>query len=372
MDKPIVLTVQKKDRYTRLRSIEGWQQDQVRQARVLVAGAGALGNEVLKNLALLGIGYIMVVDFDTIEITNLSRSILFRPGDESQSKADVAACRIRSINPDVQIEALKGDVVWDVGLGILSRFDAVLGCLDNREARLGLNRHCWQVGVPFIDGALGAVGGQVRLYIPPDSACYECGFDEQDYKELNLRYSCQLLIEEGILKGEVPTTPISASVIGAIQVQELLKLIHNQSVLMGHEIEYNGQNHIYRTTRLKRREDCLSHDSIPLNNIVTLPDATANQITGEALLQLIQKNLGEQPYLLLDREVVKAMVCSNCGDVDLTARPAHLTSTQIAKCPGCGSQRKPYFSHENRGSSKPTPSCCAGNPGRAYTNRAIR
>ncbi len=182
------IVIEKRDRYSRLRAIEWWDQARLQQTRVLVAGAGALGNEVLKNLALIGVGYVQVVDFDTIEVTNLSRSILFRPGDELQPKATLAARRLREINPDIQVEALNGDVVWDVGLGTLRRFDAVIGCLDNREARLGLNRNCWRVNVPWIDGALGVMSGQVRIFVPPDSACYECSFTPQDYQELHLQY----------------------------------------------------------------------------------------------------------------------------------------------------------------------------------------
>jgi adenylyltransferase/sulfurtransferase len=340
------IVIQKRDRYSRLRAIEWWDQARLQQARVLVAGVGALGNEVLKNLALVGVGYILVVDFDTIEVTNLSRSILFRPGDESQSKATLAARRLREINPDIQVEALEGDVVWDIGLGTLRRFDAVIGCLDNREARLGLNRNCWKVGVPWIDGALGVMSGQVRIFVPPDSACYECGFTPQDYQELNMRYSCQLLMQEGALSGQVPTTPGSASIIAAMQVQELLKMLHGQPVLAGHEMEYDGQHHIYRVTRLARREDCLSHDPIPLDQVVSLPDARASEITGGQLLQRVRADLGERAYVLLDREVVTALICPNGHGVDRQVRPQHLTGVQAARCPQCGKERIASFTHK--------------------------
>src|SRR5262245_60044954 len=85
------------DRFDRFRRIEWWDQAKLDAARVLVVGAGALGNEILKNLALLGVGNVFVADVDTIERSNLSRSILYRESDTGLSKAEVACRTIKSI-----------------------------------------------------------------------------------------------------------------------------------------------------------------------------------------------------------------------------------------------------------------------------------
>ena len=339
------ITIEKIDRYSRLRSIDWWQQDILRHAHVLVAGAGALGNEVLKNLALIGVGHILIVDFDKVDITNLSRSVLFRLGDEEQPKAALAAQRVREINPDVQVEAVQGDVVWDIGLGILSQMDVVIGCLDNREARLGLNRNCWKMNVPWIDGALSVLAGQVRIFSPPSSACYECGMSAQDYRDMNLRYSCQLLAEDGLLEGRASTTPISASIIAAIQVQELLKILHGQPFLAGCELEYDGQFHHYRTTQLKRREDCFSHDNIPNQEVTHLFNAQAKNFTVGAMLQKIQLDLGEKAYLLLDREIITDLICPNRHPPEYRVYPRHRAGTKVITCPQCGVERSLQFTH---------------------------
>src|SRR6478736_9020492 len=89
------------DRYSRLRLIPWWRQERLAAARLLVVGAGALGNEVLKNLALLGVGTVYVIDLDTVEPSNLSRSVLFRNEDGGRAKAAVAAQRAAEINPEV-------------------------------------------------------------------------------------------------------------------------------------------------------------------------------------------------------------------------------------------------------------------------------
>src|SRR5437870_11921919 len=139
---PEPLVIDDDDRYSRLRLISWWNQDKLRAAKVLVVGAGALGNEVLKNLALLGAGHIYIIDYDTIESTNLTRSVLYRESDAGKSKADRAAAAVQSINPDVQVHAVNGNVIAELGLGVFSEMHVVIGCLDNREARLWINRQC--------------------------------------------------------------------------------------------------------------------------------------------------------------------------------------------------------------------------------------
>src|SRR5712691_1793040 len=106
------------DRYGRLRLIPWWRQEKLAAAKVLVVGAGALGNEVLKNLALLGVGTVLVIDLDRVEPSNLSRSVLFRAGDGGRGKAEVAAERAREINPEITIVPIRGDVITDLGLGL--------------------------------------------------------------------------------------------------------------------------------------------------------------------------------------------------------------------------------------------------------------
>ena len=105
---PSDLIIDDDDRYGRLRLIPWWRQERITAARILVVGAGALGNEVLKNLALLGVGSIYVIDLDRVEASNLSRSVLFRAEDGGQSKAKVAARRAKEINPEIKSSPFMG------------------------------------------------------------------------------------------------------------------------------------------------------------------------------------------------------------------------------------------------------------------------
>lgn len=295
-----VLRIDDEDRYARLRLISWWRQERLASSRVLVVGAGALGNEVLKNLALLGVGTIHVIDLDEVEPSNLARSVLFRATDSGRPKAEVAAERARDLNPDVVIHPLRGDVLTDLGLGLFAAVDVVIGCLDNREARLWVNRQCWKVGTPWVDAGIQEIQGVVRVFVPPDSACYECGMTEQDYRLLNLRYSCPLLRRDDILAGKVPTAPTIASMMAALEVQEALKLLHGLPVDAGTLLVFNGVTNQFYKTRLPRRDECLSHETYPAPTPVPIGHA------GRAsdLLDLARPSLGSPLSLHLDRELV--------------------------------------------------------------------
>ena len=181
------------DRYDRLRLIPWWDQDRLKNATIMVVGAGAIGNELVKNLTLLGIGKILIYDMDSIESTNLTRSILFRAKDVGRYKAEVAAERAHEINPDVKTKAFVSNIIDDVGLGVFRRMDVVLGGLDNREARLAINQACYHVNKPWIDGAIEALNGFARVFVPGHGACYECTMTETDWMLINKRKSCALL-----------------------------------------------------------------------------------------------------------------------------------------------------------------------------------
>ena len=210
----------RRDRNGTLRLMSWWRQDRVEAARVMVVGAGALGNEVLKNLALMGIGHLFIVDRDEIEAANLSRSVLFRERDEGRRKVEVAAAQVRDLNPTVRTAALHGDVTADVGLGVFRRMDVVVGCLDSRYARLAVNNACWLVGVPWVDGAIQELFGEVRVFSPGGGACYACTLTDLDWRILREAQPCKGIAIGNILEGKVPTTPTISSIIAGIQSQE--------------------------------------------------------------------------------------------------------------------------------------------------------
>ena len=325
------LVIDDLDRYNRLRLISWWRQDRLRAARVLVVGAGALGNEVVKNLALVGLGTTYLFDYDLVEPSNLSRSVLFRSEDGGRPKAEIAARRARELNPEMTIIPLHGDVITDVGLGLFADVDLVIGCLDNREARLWVNRQCWKVGTAWIDAGIQEIQGVVKVFVPPDSACYECAMTERDYQLLNLHYNCPLLRREEILAGKVPTAPTIASMMAALEVQEALKILHGLPVKAGAAMVFNGVANQFYTTQLPRREDCLSHE--------TYPEPTAVQVGHQApasvLFDLARATVSGPLTLGLERDLVVAIECPRCGWRTEVMRPRTHVATSDAICPHC-------------------------------------
>lgn len=329
------------DRYSRLRLIAWWNQEKLSAAHVLVVGAGALGNEVVKNLALMGIGRITIVDFDTIEDSNLTRSVLFRAGDRGKSKAIVAAEMASQLNPDCQVVPRHANIITDIGLGLFREVDVVIGCLDNREARLWVNRCCWKVGTPWVDGGIQEINGVVKTFVPPDNACYECGMTENDYRLINLRYSCPLLRQEDMLAGKVPTAPTISSIIGGMQVQEALKLIHGLEVRAGTACVFNGVTNQFYQTQFQRRDDCLSHE--------TMAEVVASTMTChdrlDSLLAWGEAQLGGPVSVRLDRDLVVSVYCGSCDERRDVMRVRQAVSVTDAACTVCGETGKPQLVH---------------------------
>ena len=323
------------DRYARTRLIAWWDQAKIQSAKILVVGAGALGNEVIKNLALLGIGSIYIVDFDLIEASNLNRSVLFRDSDRGKAKATVAAEMASRINPDVKRFGIRANVISDVGLGLFHEVDLVIGCLDNREARLWVNRQCWRTSTPWVDGGIQEINGVVKVFQPPQSACYECAMTELDYQLVNLRYSCPLLKREDIAQGKVPTSPTIASIIAGMQTQEALKLLHGLPTLAGHTLVYNGVANKMYTTHLTVKPDCLSHETWPQPQPLPLAVGNTPRELFTSVRQTI-KDLDESRLTLdLDREWIRSRHCRDCELDDLVGRTRFSLDSSAALCARC-------------------------------------
>lgn len=333
------LIIKEDDRYARMRLIGWWDQDKIAGAKVMVIGAGALGNEVLKNLALLGIGNIYIIDFDQVDKTNLTRSILFRQGDTGKPKAEVAAKMIREINPDCRVRYLTGNVLTEIGVGLVRDMDVMIGCLDNREARLWLNRMSWKANKPWIDGGIQEINGVAKVFRPPSGACYECAMTDMDYQLISLRYSCPLLKQEDILQGKVPTAPTIASIIGGMQVQEALKIIHDMPLDDGQAMVFNGAANRFYKTEYQVKEDCLSHETY---FEVTELDVTASGTTVKELFAAVLAETGNEPDCLrLDRDFLVALECRTCEKETPIGKPTCLVDAKQGVCAECSQPMTP-------------------------------
>jgi molybdopterin/thiamine biosynthesis adenylyltransferase len=325
------------DRYSRLRLIPWWDQDKIRAARVLVIGAGALGNEILKNLALLGFLHVAVVDLDQIELSNLSRAILFRPADVGRSKADTVAHAYRELLPEATIQPLTANVMQDCGLGLFAWADLILAGLDNREARLWINRAAWKTNRPWIDGAIEGINGVARVFLPGRAPCYECTLGETDWAILDRRMSCNLLLHEATSEGRVPTTPTISSIIGGIQVQEAVKLLHGMPTLASKGYIFEGLHHTSYVVDYTENPECLSH--YVLDKIVGIHEAS-HALTLEQLLRRAAGDLNSDEVVLeFSRDIIHKLVCPQCATEEECFVPVGAIRYHQGRCPNDGHMR---------------------------------
>ena len=331
-----VLRIEAEDRYHRQTLIDWWDQRRVAKTRVVVIGAGALGNEILKLLALIGCGRTLVFDGDRIERSNLSRTVLFRTSDEGAYKAEVASRAMTAINPDARSHAIVGNILECAGLGVFAWADVVIGAVDNREARVFINSACARVHRKWVDGAIEGFSGVVRVFEPAEGACYECTMNKTDRKLLAERRSCALLARDAVARGHVPTSAVTASIIGAMQVQEAIKAVHGQPTLAGAGLHVEGL--MSEATRIgyPRRDDCMGHDT--LGELVPL-GATSTGITLGALLDRAEKELGEGAVLDLSRDVIVRLTCPDCGEKTPGRAVLGAVRESQAACPKCKTHR---------------------------------
>ncbi len=336
------------DRFSRFRLIPWWDQKKLQSARVLVIGAGALGNEILKNLVLLGFERIVIVDLDKIEESNLSRSILYRSSDVGSYKAEAAARSVLALAPNVKVKPLVANVMQDCGLGIFAWSDVIIAGLDNREARLWINRCAWKMNRPWIDGAIEGINGVAKVFVAGAAPCYECTLGETDWKLLEQRMSCNLLLREANTEGKVATTPTISSVIAGIEVQEAVKLLHGMPTLAGSGFVFEGLNHTSYKVEYTANPDCMSHFTY---ESVTELARKSSEWTLEDLRRQGVEDLGAGDVVVeFSRDIVRELECPACGAKEEIFAPVGSIKYEQGRCPRDGEMRVVKTIHSYDGS----------------------
>jgi molybdopterin/thiamine biosynthesis adenylyltransferase len=196
-------------------------QSSVRSASVLLAGAGAIGNEVAKNLAMLGIGRLFIADRDKVELSNVSRMIFFELGDVGKNKAEVLARNIHQKYPFVETVAYRGDLE-KMPLKFYLDSDVLVCGLDNVVSRIYLTQIARKYSIPMVDGGITGLDGRVHVYTPPDDACPICMFPPNQYSQIvGLRNPCDAPVQEEA----VPSFASSISLVSSILAQETVKIV---------------------------------------------------------------------------------------------------------------------------------------------------
>lgn len=298
------------ERYLRLVQL-GWSLEILGNTRCLVVGAGALGNEVIKNLALLGIGSIVVVDMDKIEDSNLTRSVLFRETDVDKSKAVVAAERAMEIDRNVKAVPIVGEFQRFLGLGAFYDFDVVFGCLDNIQARIDLNKSCLQANCLYIDAGLRGIDGDLKIFGKGYEVCFDCLMTKEMREEAWRRYSCLKLRTRDDSRPSGPTAPTISAIIAGLQVQLAVKHLHGMDIPFNHRIAVHGHLNEFSVIRLQRNRNCPAHNNnslIAANDLISL-ELNAATATGLELYDAIQKDFGQGVTIDLEFDLITEGYC---------------------------------------------------------------
>jgi molybdopterin/thiamine biosynthesis adenylyltransferase len=248
------------DRFDRSKRIGWLDLEAVGRAKVLMVGAGALGNEVAKCLALSGFRHVTIVDMDRVVGSNLNRCLFFSQEDAKNraSKADVVARGIRSISPGASPVPIS-DRIESLGPSVFDEHDIVFGCLDNIQARIHVNSHAYHAGKVYIDGGMEGFVGRVMVARPPSGACVQCGMNRSHARVAQLRFSCtgnDIVFHEPKLAAEITTT----SVISAIMVREALKVVsHKDESVLANTFYYDGQRNVSEELEVPVAPDCPVH-----------------------------------------------------------------------------------------------------------------
>jgi len=329
--------------FDRAKLISWWSQKVVSSSNILVVGAGVIGNETLKNLALLGVGKMFICDMDTISISNLSRTVLFSVDDVGKNKAEVATERVRrmSNNPDCKVDYFVGDIVNKLGHGVFRRFDVVLGCLDNMMTRSNVNRRCCLFSKPYMDAGISGLGLSLNVHHYPNSSCLECGMDSKDIaRERMIRFSCDVFKKRATQEGHAATVLISTAIVSALQVQEAIKALHNINgidlevpIQYGRKYYYQGMNHLFEQMKVPYKDDCTSH--VCFDDIIETPLSSSDTL--EKTLDYLHNLLGYECVIdtYPDSAFITKAKCINChSDMQINKPMSEIYSDELY-CQDC-------------------------------------
>ncbi|WP_455483004.1 molybdopterin-synthase adenylyltransferase MoeB [Haemophilus parahaemolyticus] len=234
-------------RYNRqisLKAVDFDGQEKLKESRVLIVGAGGLGCSASQYLASAGVGKIILVDFDTISLSNLQRQILYTDADIGKPKAEVAKVRLQAINPNIEVQAVVKKCDDAELVELIKQVDVVVDCTDNVNVRNQLNLQCFQQKRPLVSGSAIRFEGQISVFTYAENeACYQC---------LSQLFGSDTLscVEAGVI------SPI-VGVIGSLQALEIIKVLLNiGKTLAGKLLIIDGLHFSVREMNLPKMASC--------------------------------------------------------------------------------------------------------------------
>lgn len=272
-------------------------QEKLRAALVTVVGAGGLGSPALLYLAAAGVGTLRIIDFDTVELSNLQRQVIHHTSGVGTRKTDSASSRILDLDPELRVELRNEMLAADNAPELIAGSDVVIDASDNFPTRYAAGDAAWRAGVPLVYGSVHRLEGQVSVFVPPESPCYRCIYPAMPPP--GLVPSC----EDGGVLGVAP------GVIGTLQASEAIKLVTGiGETLAGRLLMVDLAGVRFHTVKLKKNPQCALCGAEATQEMLDLPGThcqsgetmSHDDITPQELNTRMQK--GERPQLLDVRE----------------------------------------------------------------------
>lgn len=247
------------ERYSRQYLVDGWNQEKLHNAKVMIVGAGALGCVVGPGLAMAGVGEIIFVDMDTVEISNLSRQLLFRDYHIGGAKAAHAALMLQSMNPDIQVRAIDSKV-QDVPRKEFNNLTVLIDSLDNFDTRRWLNGLAIGENIPLVSGGMFGFWGNLQVVIPEKTPCLECQLLLPPHR---LQKACTPIGTRREAKQEepeekVPSVSSVSFVIGGLMTQECFKIIlEMEDSVLREYLFWDGVSESFTRMPILKNESCV-------------------------------------------------------------------------------------------------------------------
>jgi molybdopterin/thiamine biosynthesis adenylyltransferase/rhodanese-related sulfurtransferase len=311
----------------------------LKQARVLMIGAGGLGAPLGLYLAAAGVGRLGIVDFDVVDFTNLQRQVTFSTTDVGRPKSEAAKERLAAMNPAIEITTHETRLTSENALDLFKDYDIIVDGTDNFPTRYLVNDACVLLGKPNVYGSIFRFEGQVSIFGAPDGPCYRCLYPEPPPP--GLVPSCA----EGGVLGVLP------GIVGSLQAVETIKLILGAGdPLIGRLLLFDALGMKFRELKLKKNPDCpLCGANRTITKLIDYEEfcgirgeeapaavTTVPEITPRELKQRLDR--GDDLFVLDVREPHEYQICNINGYLlplgDLPRRVNELDSSReiVAHC----------------------------------------
>ncbi|MCP4132493.1 MAG: HesA/MoeB/ThiF family protein [bacterium] len=237
-----MLSEQELKRYQRQLGIESWGdevQDKLKQSRVFIAGVGGLGSSLLYHLTAVGVGTLVIADYDDVDISNLNRQFLHKDRSVGSKKVDSAFDSLSSFNPDIEIIRVYDKLDKKNTGALVGEADLIIDCLDNFKTRHILNRVSVANNIPMIHAGVANFQGQITFLAPPETACLACFFPDKDKK------------------GIFYVTGATAGVMGSLQAVEAIKYLTGIGENLKNKLLFwDGLANRFESVNLRKNPSC--------------------------------------------------------------------------------------------------------------------